>query len=108
MLLCAKYSPPSQNNDFFVNIDNDLDMYSTYKKVTLACGFNVQVDEKSFDSFLYEHELTSIDKNPTSYKKPNSFLKTETIFRGLSDFHKLALSVFKLSLFKISYINFKD
>ena len=80
-------------------------MYSTYKKVALACCFTVQVGEKSFDSFLYQYEITSINKNPTSYKKANSLLKTETVFRGLSDFHKLALSVFSLLLFKILYIN---
>ena len=85
-------------------------MYSTYEKVALAGGFNLQVGEKSFNSFLYQHELTFINKNPTCYKKPNnigcidhilkyspkSFLKTETVITGLSDFHKLALSVFKL------------
>ena len=27
---------------------------------------------------------------------PKSFFKTETVFTGISDFHKLVLSVFKL------------
>ena len=85
-------------------------MYSTYEKVALAGGFNLQVGEKSFNSFLYQHEHTFINKNPTCYKKPTnigcidhilkyspkSFLKTETVITGLSDFHKLTLSVFKL------------
>ena len=100
-LLCATYRAPSQNhNYFFDNIDKCLDMYSTYERVILAS------DLKSFDTFLYQHELTSINRNPTCYKNPNnpscidhiltnspkSFFKTETVFTGLSDFHKLVLS----------------
>ena len=42
-----------------------------------------------------------------------SFFKTETVFTGLSDFHKLVLSVFKLHFSnakakEISYRNFRD
>ena len=121
-LLCATYRAPSQNhNYFFDNTDKCLDMYSTYERVILAS------DLKSFDTFLYQHELTSINRNPTCYKNPNnpscidhiltnspkSFFKTETVFTGLSDFHKLVLSVFKLHFSKakakeISYKNFRD
>ena len=43
---------------------------------------------------------------------PNSFFQTQTVFAGLSDFHKLVLSVFKLHFSKakakeISYRNFR-
>ena len=62
-LLCATYCAPSQNhNYFFDNIDRGLDVYSTYERVALAGDFNAQVGEKSFDTFLYQHELTSINK----------------------------------------------
>ena len=42
-----------------------------------------------------------------------SFFKTETVFTGLSDFHKLVLSVFKLHFSKVkarevSYRDFRD
>ena len=42
-----------------------------------------------------------------------SFFKTETVFTGLSDFHKLVLSVFKLHFSKaktmeVSYRNLRD
>ena len=127
-LLCATYRAPSQNhNYFFDNIDKCLDLYSTNKRVVLASDLNAQVGEKSFDTFLYQHQLTSISRNPTCYKNPNnpscidhiltnspkSFFKTETVFTGLSDFHKLVLSVFKLHFSKakakkISYRNFRD
>ena len=44
---------------------------------------------------------------------PKSFFKTETVFTGLSDSHKLVLSVFKLHFSKakakeILYRNFRD
>ena len=53
-LLCATYRAPSQNHYyFFDNIDKCLDVYSTYERVALAIDFNVQVGEKSFDTFLY-------------------------------------------------------
>ena len=126
-LLCATYRAPSQNhNYFFNNIDKCLDVYSTYERVVPACDLNAQVGEKSFYTFLYQHELTSIDRNPTCYKNqnnpscidhiltnsPKSFFKTETVFTGLSDFHKLVLSVFKLHFSKakakeISYRDFR-
>ena len=114
-LLCATYRAPSQNhNYFFDNIDKGLDVYSTYERVALAGDFNAQVGEKSFDAFLYQHELTSINRYPTCYKNSNNsscidhiltnspmrFFKAENIFTGLSDFHKLVLSVFKLHFSK--------
>ena len=123
-LLCATYRAPSQNhNYFFDNIDKCLVVYSTYESVALAGDFNAQVGEKSFDTFLYQRELTSITccKNPNNpscidhvlSNSPKSFSKTETVFTRLSDFHKLVLSALKLHFSKakakeISYWNFKD
>ena len=104
--------PPRNHNYFFNNTDRSLDVYSTYKRIALAAGFNAQVGEKSFDTFLYQHELTSINGYLTCYpnnpscidhiltNSPMSFLQTKTIFTGLSDFHKLVLSVGKLHFSK--------
>ena len=122
-LLCATYCAPSQNhNYFFGNIDKGLDVYSTYER-----DFNAQVGEKSFDTFLYQHEPSSINRYPMNQKNPNNpscidhiltnsqkrFYKTEIVFTGLSDFHKLVLSVFKLHFSKAQanetlYRNFRD
>ena len=72
-LLCATYCAPSQShNYFFDNIDKDLDVYSSYERVALAGDFNVQAGEKWFDTFLYQHELTSIKRYPTCYENPNN------------------------------------
>ena len=72
-LLYTTYRAPSQNhNYFFDNIDKCFDVYSTYERVALASDFHAHVSVKSFDTFLYQYELTSINKNPTCYKNPNN------------------------------------
>ena len=97
-LLCATYRAPSQNHHYvFDNIDECSDVYSAYERIALAGDFNVQVGEKLFDTFFYQHELTSINGNATCYKNlnnpccidhilknsPKSSFKTENIFTGL-------------------------
>ena len=42
------------------------------KVMILAGDFNTEVDEYLFDTFLYQHELTFINKNPTCYKNINN------------------------------------
>ena len=58
---------------------------------------------------MYQHNLQSINTEPLCYKNPNNpscidlfltnsprnFYQTETFFTGLSDFHKLVLSISK-------------
>ena len=79
-LLCATYRAPSQNhNYFFDNVDKGLDVNSTYERVALAGDFNAQVGEKLFDTFLYQHELTSINRYPTCYKNPNNPISIDHI-----------------------------
>ena len=76
---------------------------------------------------LLRYELTSINRNPTCYKNPNNpscidhiltnspkcCFKRETVFTGLSDFHKLVLSLFNLYFSKAKakemlYSNIRD
>ena len=97
-LLCATYRPPSKNhNYFFDNIDKGLGVYSADEKVALAGEFNVQVGGKLFDTFLFQHEFTTINKN-ILINSLKSFFKTETVFTRLSDFHKLVLSILRLHI----------
>ena len=71
------YHPPSQSDQyFFDNLDKALDVYSTDEKVLITGDFNAQEGEKCFDTFLYQHELKSLNKEAT-----------ETYFTGLSDCH---------------------
>ena len=75
--------------------------------------------------FYINTNFTSIYRYPTYYQNnpscidhivtnsPKSFFKTETVFTGISDFHELFLSVFRLHFSKakakeISYRSFRD
>ena len=109
-LLCGLYHPLFQKDQyFFDNIDKALDVYSTYEKVIRGGDFNSQIGENCVDTFMYLHNLQSINKEPSCYKNPNNpsfidlfltnsprrFYQTETFFTSLSDFHKLFLLIFK-------------
>ena len=113
-LLSGIYHPPSQS-DQLDKLDNTLDVYFNYENILLVGDFNVQIGETCFDTFLYQHELEKVNKEPTCSKNSEnpSFFKTNTLFTGLSDFHKLVLSVFKTTFCKskpkeITYRNFKN
>ena len=78
------------------------------------------------ENFLYQHELKSLVKEKTCFKSISnpscidlfltnnalSFQSTKTASTGLSEFHKLALTILKTSIFKnkpreIQYRNYK-
>ena len=125
-LLCGTYHPPSQSDQYyFHNIDKALDVYCQYEKIMLVGDFNAQIGEKYFDDFLCHHELRSVNDRPTCYPdKPScidfiltnsslSFHKSDCLFTGLSDYHKLVLTVFKTTFSKskpkeIIYRNFNE
>ena len=107
-LLCGTYHPPAQNDQYFFNcIDKALDTYSNYDNVLLAGDFNAEDDEPCLSNFLYQHDLYNLVKVGTCFKnfsKPISidlflttknihFQNTVSVCSGLSDFHKLVLTV---------------
>ena len=111
-LLCGTYRPPSQLKDYyFNNLDKAIDTYSEYEKILLVGDFNTEESENCMVSFLFHHNLKSIVKENTCFKNPNnprsidlmltnnnlSFQHTSTYFTGISDFHKLIVSVLKIS-----------
>ena len=79
------------------------------KKVVLVGDFISKIGETCLDNLLFQCELQSINKEPACFKNDHnpscidftltkslgSFFKTETLFSGLSDFHKLVMPVFK-------------
>ena len=114
-LLFGTYHPPSQNDQYYFDcLDKALDVYSSCEKVILTGDFNAQESECVFDSFLYQHDLTNLVKEGSCYKNPRnpscidlyltnsplSFQNTSSVFTGLSDFHKLVLTVFKTTFVK--------
>ena len=116
-LLVGTYHPPSQNDHyFFENLDKAIDVYSHYEKVLLAGDFNAEISEFCLDSFLYQHELKNLVKEKACFKNVSnpscidllltnsalSFQHTETVSTGLSDFHKLVLTVLKTTFLRNS------
>ena len=109
-LLFGTYHPPAQNDQYFFNcIDEALNTYSNYDNVLLAGNVNAEHDELCLSNFLYQHDIYNLVKVGTCFKnssKPTSidlFLTTKnTHFQntvaecsGLSDFHKLVLTILK-------------
>ena len=119
-LLFRTYHPPSQNYQYYFDcLDKALDVYSSYEKFILTGDFNMQENKCVFDSFLYQHDLTNLDKEGTCLKNqrnpscidlylinsPLSFQNTSSVFTGLSDFLKLVLTVFKTTFVKSTNIH---
>ena len=66
LLLMGAYNPPSQgDNYFFEHLDKALDIYCNYEKVLLLGDFNSEITEPCMDSFLYQHDMTSLVKEKT-------------------------------------------
>ena len=113
--MCGIFHPSSQNDQyFFNNIDEALDIYCSFKKIVLVGDFNAQVGKRLLDTFLYQHDLHGINENPTCCKNSSNpsnidpiltncsqrFFKTNIVFTGRSEIHKLVLSVFKTTFAK--------
>ena len=100
-------------------------MYSYYDKILPTGDFNAEIHDDYLESFLYQHELRSLVKEKAYFKiisNPSyidlfltnnalSFQSTKTVSTGLSDFHKLILTVLKTSIVtskprKIKYKNY--
>ena len=114
-LLLGRYHPPSQSDQYyFNNLDKSLDIYSNYEKTLLVGDFNEQATDHYLSLFPYQHDLSSMVKESTRFKNVSnpscidlfltnsalSFQHTQAVFFGLSDFHKLVLTVLKITFSK--------
>ena len=75
----------------------------------LVGDFNTQEDSEILEDFLEDYHAKNLVKDPTCFKNPEnpscidlfitnssrSFQKTTTVSTGLSDFHKMAVTVLK-------------
>ena len=96
-------------DDFLKELSFALDKYSTYERVLLAGDFNIDIGEEILQDFLFEQNYKNLVKEKTCFKSienPScidlfltnshaSFQSTTTIATGLSDFHKMVLTVMK-------------
>ena len=114
--MCGCYHPPNQNDQyFFNNLGNALDKYSQdYERFLLIGDFNAEDTEPCLSEFLYEHNAENIVMDKTCFKSlnnpncidlfltnfPSSFQNTCTVTKGLSDFHKMVITVTKMTFHK--------
>ena len=112
-LLFGTYHPPSQSDEYFFHqVKLGLDRYSKYyEKFILIGDFNAEESEPCLSQFLFEMNAKNIVKEPTCYKSlrnpscidliitncSSNFQNTKTISTGLSDFHKMVVTVLKNS-----------
>ena len=114
-LLLGTYHSPSQSDRyFFENLHKALGVYSYYDKTLLTGDFNAEIHDDYLENFLFQHELKSLVQEETYFKSISnpscidlfltnnrlSFQNTKTVSTGLSDFHKLVLTVLKTSIVK--------
>ena len=127
-LLFRTYHLPAQADiSYFDNLDKAFDTYSSYEKRLLRGHFNTKTSEPRIASFIYKHDLQNLEKEKIYFKSVENpscidliltnnamaFQNTTTVFTGLSDFHKLVLTVLKTSITKsrpqkITYRDYKN
>ena len=113
-LLFGTYHPPTQSDSYyFNNLDEALDLYSRYDKKLLIGDFNTEVSDV-LSILLHQHDLENLVKGKTCFKNANNpstidlfltnnslaFQNTTTTFTGLSDCHKLVLTVLNTTFSK--------
>ena len=106
-------------------ISKALDTYSTkYENILIVGDFNACVGDEPLDTFCKFYCFTSLIKQPTCFEnpenpscidliltnKPRSFQTKYVIETGLSDFHRVTISVLKIHFRKLppKIINYRD
>ena len=125
-LICASYSPHKSNiSNHLHHLGKGLDNYiGNYDNILLLGDFNSEFSEPCLNDFCDIYNLKNLVKEPTCYKnpdnpscidlfltnRPRTFQCTTTIETGISDFHKLVVTVFykKQRPKIIHYRNYKN
>ena len=109
-LLVCSYNPNFSNLPVHLNaIDKTIEFYSKTYKIVIAGDFNAQKSDVKVDTFCNIWNLKSLGKEPTCFKNLNnpscinffltntirSYQVTQVFETGLSDFHKLVITVLK-------------
>ena len=128
-LLCCTYNPnKSLIENHLRQLQKQLEAFSErYEHFLIMGDFNADVSDPSMTSFCTLFKLKSIAKEPTCYKNPEnpscidlfltncprSFQNTCLYETGLSDFHKLVVTILRTSFEPlppkiIKYRNYKN
>ena len=110
-LLFGSYRSPRQEAEYFLKLVNfALDTYrQTYDRFILIGDFNLNETDPLMSEFLHNNDSKNLVKENTCFKNPNnpscidlfitnssvSFQNTTTLASGLSDGHKMILTVLK-------------
>ena len=111
MINCSN-NPHKNNIGSHLNvITKTLDKYyGKYENVVFLGDFNAAIEETTMELFCESYNLTNLIKQPTCFKnpekprcidliltnRPKSFQTTCVIETGLSDFHRMSVSVLKM------------
>ena len=115
--VCCPCNPNISNISRHLDtLRKSLDLYSAHYENTILIGdFNVSIDDPHMESFCESYKFTSLIKDPTCFKNPkspscitliltnnpHSFQNFWVIETGLSDFHKMKVSVMKTAFQKL-------
>ena len=110
-LLMGGYNPNNENISYFLsNVSKIIDTYlKDYENIILIGDFNSSVTEHTMSEFCQMYNLHNLINEPTCYKNPNnpssidviltnrknSFENSTTLETGLSDHHKMVITVMK-------------
>ena len=127
-VLFSVYRPPTQSQDYLLeNLGRALDHYSeNYENFMFIGDFNMTETEEQLKNFLDLYDLKNLVHEPTCNKsqtgrcidlvlttRNRSVQQTTTVETGLSDFHKMVVTVLKTTFPKqgptvINYRNYKN
>ena len=115
-LLFGTYHPPNQKDNFyFRNVARALDIYGQkYDKILLTGDFNTKEDEEEIKNFMEVYDLKNLVKEKTCFKSiqnpscvdlfltncNRSFKHTSAVSTGISDCHKMIVTVLKTTFKK--------
>ena len=75
-------------------------VYCNYEKVVLVGGFNAKIGETCLHNFLFQHELQSINKEPTCFKNAHNPSCTDFILtNSLGSFIRRILYLLDYQIF---------
>ena len=111
MVALWAYPPPSQSDEYLFNhVKNGQGVYSKfYDKYMLVGDFKAEESGPCLSQFLFEMNTKNIVKKPTCFKTltnpscidlfitniSSNLQNMKAILKGLSDFHKMVVSVLK-------------
>ena len=125
MLLCCSYNPKKNSvSDHLEILRRNLDLYSAQYENLIICDFSSDVNQFCMKASCGCYNLSSLIKEPTRYKNPQNsscrdLILTNSPYRfqsscvievGLSDFHKMTVSVMKTTYEKLKarIVNYRD